>query len=139
LKYLLDTNVLVDYLNGRHPSVVRKVHECSPGDLALTTIVAAELRCGADRSARPRFNHARLDVLLAEIPVLDFDLEAATSYGRVRALLEKRGVPIGPNDTLIAAQALARNLVVVTDNTSEFARIRGLKVENWREGGRRKG
>jgi tRNA(fMet)-specific endonuclease VapC len=132
LKYLLDTNVCVDYLNGRHPSVVGKIHRCSPGDLGLSAIVMAELRYGADRSARPRFNHARLDVLVAEIPALDFDLEAAATYGRLRARLEKAGTPIGPNDSLIASQALARGLVVVTDNVGEFTRVKGLKVENWR-------
>jgi tRNA(fMet)-specific endonuclease VapC len=133
LKYLLDTNVCVDYLNGRYPSVVGRIHRCSPGDLGLSAIVMAELRYGADRSARPKSNHARLDVLVAEIPALDFDLEAASTYGRLRARLEKAGTPIGPNDTLIASQALARGLVIVTDNVGEFIRVKGLKVENWRE------
>lgn len=134
MKYLLDTNVCVDYLSGRHPAVVARIQGCSPADLALSAIVVAELRYGADRSARPRVNHARVDVLVAEVPTLDFDLEAAAAYGRLRARLESLGTPIGPNDTLIAAQALARGLVVVTDNVGEFKRVRGLKVENWREG-----
>lgn len=72
---------------------------------------------------------------MAEIPTLDFDLEAASTYGRLRARLEKAGTPIGPNDTLIASQALARGLVVVTDNVGEFTRVKGLKVENWRNTG----
>lgn len=133
MKYLLDTIVCVDYLSGRHPPVIAKVHACSPSDLGLSTIVVAELRYGADRSARPKFNHARIDVLVGEIPTLDFDLEAASIYGRLRARLERAGTPIGPNDTLIASQALARDLVVVTDNVSEFRRVTGLEVENWRD------
>jgi tRNA(fMet)-specific endonuclease VapC len=132
LKYLLDTNAWVDYLSGRYPSVVAQIHRCSPSDLGLSSIVVAELRYGADRSARPRLNHARIDVLVAEIPNLDFDLAAAAAYGRLRARLEKAGTPIGPNDSLIAAQALARRLVVVTDNLGEFTRVKGLKVESWR-------
>jgi tRNA(fMet)-specific endonuclease VapC len=132
MKYLLDTNVCVDYLGGRHPAVVDRVHRSVPADLGLSSVVVAELRYGADRSARPRPNHARVDVLVAEIPPLDFDLEAASAYGRLRARLEEAGTPIGPNDMLIAAQALSRGLVVITDNVGEFRRVKGIKVENWR-------
>jgi tRNA(fMet)-specific endonuclease VapC len=132
VRYLLDTNVCVDYLNGRHEKVVERVQRCAPTDLALSSVVVAELRYGADRSARPKANHARLDVLLAEIPVLDFDLEAAAAYGRLRSRLEAAGSPIGPNDMLIAAQAVARELTLVTDNHGEFRRVKGLRVENWR-------
>ena len=92
----------------------------------------AELRYGADRSARPKANHGRIDVLVAEIPFLEFDLDAASAYGRLRSRLEAAGTPIGPNDMLIAAQAMARGLVLVTDIVREFRRVRGLKVEKWR-------
>lgn len=132
MKYLLDTNVCVDYLSGRHPAVVSRIHRSAPPDLALSAVVVAELRYGADRSARPKANHVRIDVLMAEIPSLDFDVDAASAYGRLRARLEASGTPIGPNNMLIAAQALSRGLVVVTDNVDEFRRVKGLKVENWR-------
>lgn len=131
MKYLLDTNTCIAYLNGRRPEVVARIRATAPADLALSTVVVAELRYGADRSARPKENHARIDVFAAEISPLDFDLESAAAYGRLRARLEAKETPIGPNDMLIAAQALARNLVVVTDNVGEFRRVRGLKVENW--------
>lgn len=98
----------------------------------MTSVVVAELRYGADHSARRRTNHARIDALLDEIECLDFDLRAAAAYGRVRARLEAAGTPIGPNDMLIAAHALSRGLSVVTDNVGEFGRVKGLKVENWR-------
>ena len=132
MRYLIDTNVCVDYLSGRHPSVAARIQRSLPSDLGLSAVVVAELRHGADRSARPKANHGRIDVLVGEIPFLDFDLEAAFAYGRLRSRLEASGTPIGPNDMLIAAQALARGLVVVTDNVGEFGRVRGLKVENWR-------
>ena len=133
MRHLLDTNACVDYLTGRYPRVVARIQGSSPEDLCVTSVVVAELRYGADHSARRRTNHARVDALLHEIECLDFDLLAAAAYGRVRARLEAVGAPIGPNDMLIAAQALSRGLSVVTDNVGEFGRVKGLKVENWRQ------
>jgi tRNA(fMet)-specific endonuclease VapC len=130
--FLLDTNACVDYLTGRYAKVVACVQRSSPEDLCLSSVVVAELRYGADHSARRRTNHARIDALLDEIECLDFDLRAAAAYGRLRAQLEAAGMPIGPNDMLIAAHALSRGLTVVTDNVAEFGRVKGLKVENWR-------
>jgi tRNA(fMet)-specific endonuclease VapC len=132
MRHLLDTNACVDYLTGRYPNVVTRIQQSSPDDLCLSSVVVAELRYGADRSARRRTNHARIDVLIEEIECLDFDLGAAASYGRVRAQLEAGGTPIGPNDMLIAGHALSRGLIVVTDNVGEFGRVKGLKVETWR-------
>lgn len=133
MAYLLDTNACSDYFTARYPRVVARIQASSPDDLRLSVVVVAELRYGADHSARRRANHARIDALIEEIETLDFDLRAAAAYGRVRAQLEASGTPIGPNDMLIAAHALSRGLTVVTDNTTEFGRVKGLKVENWRE------
>ena len=132
MRYLLDTNVCVDYLNGRHPAVARAIQHCSPDDLCVSSVAVAELRYGAEKSVHRQRNHARLDVFLAEIPCVDFDRNAASVYGRVRAALEKRGALIGPYDLQIAAHALALGLVLVSDNVREFRRVRALKVENWR-------
>jgi tRNA(fMet)-specific endonuclease VapC len=132
MRYLLDTNVCVDYLNGRFPSVTERIRSSSPADLRLSSVVVAELRYGADRSLNRQRNHRRLDVLTAEIAGVDFDLAAASEYGRVRAELEAQGNPIGANDMLIAAQALALGLVLVTDDLREFERIEGLEIESWR-------
>jgi tRNA(fMet)-specific endonuclease VapC len=132
MAFLLDTNACIDYLTGRYPRVVTRIQGSSPEDLFLSVVVVAELRYGADHSARRRSNHSRIDALVEEIEPLDFDLRAAATYGRVRARLEAGGTPIGPNDMLIAAHALSRGLTVVTDNTTEFRRVKGLKVENWR-------
>ena len=133
MAFLLDTNACVDYLTARYPKVVERIQGSSPEDLFLSVVVVAELRYGADHSARRRTNHSRIDALIEEIEPLDFDLRAAATYGRVRAQLEAGGTPIGPNDMLIAAHALSRGLTVVTDNTAEFRRVKGLKVDNWRE------
>ncbi len=133
MRYLLDTNVCVDYLNGRYPSVTERLHRCRPIDVCSSAIVAAELRYGAEKSGRRRQNHVRLDQFLAEIAVVDFDAEASILYGRVRAALERDGTLIGPNDMLIAAHALSLRLTLVTDNVKEFSRIRGMRLENWRE------
>jgi tRNA(fMet)-specific endonuclease VapC len=133
MAFLLDTNACIDYLTARYPKVVERIQGSSPEDLFLSAVVVAELRYGADHSARRRTNHARIDALIEEIEPLDFDLRAAATYGRVRAQLEAGGTPIGPNDMLIAAHALSRGLTVITDNTEEFGRVKGLKVDNWRE------
>jgi tRNA(fMet)-specific endonuclease VapC len=133
MAFLLDTNACIDYFTGRYPGVVARIQGSSPEDLFLSVVVVAELRYGADHSARRRTNHSRIDALIEEIQPLDFDLRAAATYGRVRAQLEVGGTPIGPNDMLIAAHALSRGLTVVTDNAVEFERVKGLKVENWRQ------
>ena len=133
MKYLLDSNVCVDYLTGRYPSVTTQIQSVLPEELCLSSIVVAELRYGADKSARSRRNHRLLDVLIDEIPCRDFDSKAASIYGRVRVALERQGQPIGPNDMLIAAHALSLGLVLVSDNVREFKRVRGLRLENWRE------
>ena len=132
MKYLLDSNVCIDYLSGRHPPVTTRIQRLLPEDLCLSSIVVAELRYGADKSARSRRNHRLLDVLINEMPCRDFDSKAASIYGKIRAALEKRGHPIGPNDMLIAAHALSLDLVLVSDNIREFSRVRGLQLENWR-------
>jgi tRNA(fMet)-specific endonuclease VapC len=132
VRYLLDTNACVDYLNGRYPAVTRRVQQAVPEDLCVSSVAVAELRYGAEKSTRPRENHARLDVLFGEIAALSFDAEAAAAYGRIRATLERTGIVIGPYDLQIAAHGVSLGLVVVTDNVREFRRVKGLKVENWR-------
>jgi tRNA(fMet)-specific endonuclease VapC len=132
MRYLLDTNVCVDYLTGRYPSVVTRLRDSSPDDVCTSSIVAAELRYGADRTRRPEENHAALERLFADLATVDFDLAAASAYGRLRSELEAAGGPIGPNDMLIAAHALALGLVLVTDNERELTRVDGLVVVNWR-------
>ena len=132
MKYLLDTNVCVDYLNRRYASVVERIQASSPEDLCLSSVVIAELRYGADKSERSLENHRKVDVLVNELVCVDFDAEAAAAFGRIRWELEQRGEPIGPYDMLIAAHAVSLGLVLVSDNLRELRRVTGLAVENWR-------
>lgn len=135
MKYLLDTNVCVDILSQRYPAVAERLQRCSPEDLCISSVVVAELRYGADKSQRSAENHKLIDLLLGEIPCLDFDSSAASVYGRIRTDLEKRGEPIGPYDLMIAAHALSLRLILVSDNMREFRRVANLRVENWRGAG----
>jgi tRNA(fMet)-specific endonuclease VapC len=132
MKYLLDTNACVDYLNGRFPRLTERVRQSAPSDLCISSVAVAELRYGAEKSTQRQRNHERLDVFLGDVPCVDFDSGAALVYGRVRAVLERRGIIIGPYDLQIAAHALSLDLVLVSDNVREFRRVEGLTVENWR-------
>jgi len=132
MKYLLDTNVCVDYLNARFPKVIHRIQSCSPENLAVSAVAVAELRFGAEKSAHKGRNHERLDVFLADVQCVDFGADAALVYGQIRTALERRGAIIGPYDMQIAAHALSLGVVLVSDNVREFRRVRGLRVENWR-------
>lgn len=133
MTYLLDTNAWIDFLSGRYPTVAARVQDLSAEDLLLSSVVVAELRFGADRSASPMSNHERIDRLLTELPSADFNLAAAVAYGRIRSRLEGLGTPIGPIDMFIAAHAVSLGAVLVTDNVREFQRVDGLAFENWRD------
>jgi tRNA(fMet)-specific endonuclease VapC len=132
MKYLLDTNAWVDYLTGRYPTVVTRIQESLPDDLCLSSVVMAELRYGAEKSQRKKFNHELLDALTRQVRCVDFDLGGARAYGQLRTALERRGSPLGPYDMMIAAHALSLGLAIVTDNQREFRRVKTLQVENWR-------
>ena len=109
--------------------VLDKLRQQALQNVAVSSIVIHELRYGAFKSARQAENHARIDALRFEI--VPFDAEDARQAGEVRAALARAGTPIGGYDLLIAGQALARNLILVTHNTREFDRVAGLRVEDW--------
>jgi len=132
VKFLLDSNVCIDFLNGRFPLVAERIRENDPDDLALSSIVVAELRYGAQKSQRQRENHKNLDLLFSEVGIIEFDEGAAQAFGIIRTALEIRGTPIGPFDMLIAAHARSRDLILVSDNIREFSRVDGVKLVNWR-------
>jgi tRNA(fMet)-specific endonuclease VapC len=130
MRYLLDTNIIIAALKGA--AGVRQKLETTPiSSLVLSPVVLGELEFGAEKSAHPDKNRARLAALVEGIPVSPLDAEASRHYGRIRAELERNGMPIGANDLWIAAQALALGAVAVTDNVGEFSRVSGLVVENW--------
>ena len=129
-RYLLDTNILSDLV--RRPQGGVAAHIARVGELRVCTsiIVASELRFGAAKRNSPRLA-AQVNAILAAMAVLPFDLPADRAYAALRFHLEEAGTPIGPNDMLIAAHALAIKATVVTANNREFARVPGLAVENW--------
>ena len=129
-RYLLDTNVLSDLI--RHPAGTVAKHIAAVGEKAVSTsvIVAAELRFGAAKSGSKKLSE-RIDLILSATIVLPFEAPADRHYAKTRQHLARRGTPIGPNALLIAAHALALDLTVVTGNEREFARVPGLRVENW--------
>ena len=131
--YLLDTNILSDLI--RHPDglVARRVEQVGQKEIFTSIIVAAELRYGCAKKGSAKLLE-RVQGLLETIPVLSLDMPTDAQYGLIRAELEAAGQTIGMNDLLIASHALALGLTLVTDNTSEFSRVRGLKVENWLQG-----
>jgi len=130
--YLLDTNILSDLV--RHPQGAIAQGIARVGEKAVCTsiIVASELRFGATKRNAARLT-AQIETILAAIEVRPFDTPADHEYARLRHHLEQAGTPIGPNDMLIAAHALATESILVTANKSEFTRIPGLTVENWLE------
>ncbi len=129
--YLLDTNVCIVYLNQRSSRVAERLETLFPSDIAVCPVVVAELFYGAMKSRRVADTFARQREFLQPFVSLPFDDRAAERYAGIRAGLEEKGTPIGPNDLLIAAIALANNLTLVTANTREFRRIEALRCEDW--------
>jgi tRNA(fMet)-specific endonuclease VapC len=130
VRFLLDTNTCIYALKLRG-RVADRLREHSPDEVGVTIITIAELWFGALKSARPTVARREMDGFLEPFVVLPFDRNAADAYARTRLALEREGRPIGERDLLIASIALARGLVVVTHNTSEFGRVAGLASEDW--------
>ncbi len=128
MKFLLDTNAVIALMKGES-RVTERLRQHAPQDFGMPAIVAHELFYGAYRSQRREQNLARVQALQFE--VLDLDLEDARRAGEIRALLSEAGTPIGPYDVLIAGQALARSLTLISRNTREFKRVESLRVEDW--------
>ncbi|NDY97126.1 PIN domain-containing protein [Wenzhouxiangella limi] len=129
-RYLLDTNMLSDLVKNPGGSVAGHITRVGEKSICTSLIAAAELRYGAAKSQSGKITD-RLDLVLSAIDILPLEAPTDHHYAETRHHLTSRGTPIGPNDLLIAAQALAEGLVVVTANVSEFGRIPGLALENW--------
>lgn len=127
---MLDTNIVSDLVRNPRGDVMRHIVRVGPDAVCVSIITAAELRYGCARKGSPKLL-ANVEAILGSIQVLAFDVPADAEYGGIRAELEAVGKPIGPNDLLIAAHAHALGAVMVTANTAEFSRVRGLLVENW--------
>ena len=130
VKYLLDTNIISALVRDPRGKVTERIREVGEANVCTSIVVAAELRYGATKKGSARLL-AQLEIVLGAVEVLPFDVPADATYGEIRLQLERAGQPIGGNDLLIAAQALAVDCTVVTDNEREFKRVSGLRVENW--------
>jgi tRNA(fMet)-specific endonuclease VapC len=129
-RYMLDANIVSDLIRNPQGKVAQRIKEVGERNICTSIIVAAELRYGCAKSGSKRLLKAVED-LLGELTVLPFDVPADAEYGRIRSGLETVGRPIGGNDLLVAAHANAAGTTIVTANAGEFARVRGLSVENW--------
>ncbi len=130
--YLLDTNICIFLIRNKMPQLKKRLLECDPDQVFLSAISVAELEYGASKSQdRVKNREALLKVCSAFGNILDFSNADTEAYGIIRAYLEKTGKPIGPYDMQIAAQAMTRNLTIITHNYDEFSRIPWIKVEDW--------
>ena len=118
-------------MNKRPIGIIHKFKQFDVGEIGVSTITVSELHYGVAKSKNRRLNKQRVEEFLSPLEILPYDEIAATIYGDIRLQIEKVGKPIGPLDLLIAAHALSRNLVLITNNEKEFKRVNKLKVENW--------
>jgi len=130
LIYMLDTNICIYVINSRPAIVLERFRLERLGDIVISSVTAAELTFGVAKSGSVR-NRQALEMFLSTLEILPFDESAIWHYGDLRTDLERRGQPIGTLDTMIAAHALTTNTILVTNNTREFERVPGLRLENW--------
>lgn len=134
MKFLLDTNVISDFVKG-HPAVMVRLKQTAPHLIGISSITAMEIEFGLQLNpTRATKLIPVLKPLLAAIDILDFSRDDALTAASLRAALQKQGTPIGAYDVLLAGCALRRGMIFVTANTREFERATGLHLENWREG-----
>ena len=131
MTYYLDTNTCIYFLTGKYPMLLTKMMSHSLNDIKIPAIVKGELLHGAEKSLKREENINKISAFLLPFEIVPYDSAGADCYGKIKAMLEKNGMLIGPNDLLIAATVLAQNAVLITNNTKEFSRIEGLRLENW--------
>jgi tRNA(fMet)-specific endonuclease VapC len=130
VRYLLDTNILSDLLRNPSGRAAQRISVVGENTVSTSIVVACELRYGAAKKGSAQLSE-RVESLLESLEVLPLDQESDRRYAEIRSYLDRLGTPIGPNDLLIAAHALALDLTLVTANVEEFARVPGLSAENW--------
>jgi tRNA(fMet)-specific endonuclease VapC len=129
--YFLDTNTCIYFLNGRYTSIKERLLAIPPNQIAIPSVVKAELLLGAMKSSHGEKTMERVEEFLAPFEIYAFDGFCAKTYAEIRAGLEKAGEVIGPNDMIIASIVIFHEGLLVTNNVREFQRIKGLKMENW--------
>lgn len=128
---LLDTDTCIYLIKKKPSEVSRRFEEYAVGDIGISSVTAAELHFGPQKSQRPAQNGRSLEQFLLPLEIAELGQGAAAAYGSIRAALEKQGKPTGPLDTLTAAHAVSLGVTLVTNNTSEFTRVPGLQLDNW--------
>jgi len=131
MKFLLDTNVVVTFLNGKSITLREKIRQTAPTDFCMCSVVWAELYFGIAKSSDRQKTIDKVNAFAEIFRNLDFDKDAALHYGEIRADLERNGNIIGPNDLMIASIARSKQLVLITNNLDEFKRVKDLKIEDW--------
>jgi tRNA(fMet)-specific endonuclease VapC len=131
MKYLFGTDICIYIIKKRPENLLKKVKKHKISDIGISTITLSELEYGIEKSSRPIQNRMALNEFLSPMEIYFYDNNAAMVYGKIRSYLEKKGIPIGPLDTLIAAHCLSLGFTLVTNNDKEFKRIPDLNVGNW--------
>jgi tRNA(fMet)-specific endonuclease VapC len=131
MKYLLDTNICIYIIKKKPEKVIKRFLKMKPDSIAISSITVSELYYGVAKSIKPNENTIALEQFILPLTVINYNKEDSISYGKLRAKLEHKGKLIGAMDMLIAAQALSRDLILVTNNEREFKKVEGLSVENW--------
>lgn len=131
MKWLLDTDTCIALIKQSPPKAIKRLSSKPVGQVGISALTLAELAFGVAKSSKPDRNREALEGFLLPLTVVPFDDLAARAYGPIRTALERGGTPIGAIDTLLAAQAVAADLVLVTHNQREFRRIEGLRLEDW--------
>ena len=133
MRYLLDTNICIYLIKRRPPEVLEQFRQHSPQDVAISTITLFELQYGIEKSQYQQRSENALTKFLLPLDLINLDRSAAIEAAAIRAQLERKGIPIGPYDLLIAGLARSRDMTLVTNNTNVFERIVDLHLENWVE------
>ncbi len=131
MKYMLDTNICIYAIKRKPLQVFLHLQAHDPSEICISSVTYAELMYGVEKSLAIEKNRVALALLLANIEIKNFDAHAAAEYGKIRADLERSGTPIGALDMMIAGHAKALGCTVVTNNSREFQRVKGLELENW--------
>ena len=131
MKLMLDTNICIDLIRDRPPSLLARLASHAVGDIGISVITLAELEYGVSKSGRPAKNREALDLFASPLDVAPFERRATAVYGRLRAALEKKGQSIGSMDLLIAAHAVSLDVRLITHDVREFGRVPGLRLEDW--------
>ena len=134
MTYFLDTNTCIYLLKGTYPALADKLRVQRPSSIKIPAMVQAELYAGATESSDPARVKSAMDLFLAPFEICEFDSKAALVFGEVRAKLSRASVKVGPYDLIIAATVIAHEGILVTNNSKEFSRIEGLRIENWTSG-----